>query len=283
MTIRRVFRVQQSREMKEGAGVTVRRAMGHIDTDVMDPFLLLDDFGSDNPDEFKAGFPWHPHRGIETVTYMLEGKVAHEDSTGGSGVIRPGEVQWMTAGSGIIHQEMPDPKEDSIRGLQLWVNLPSSKKMTDPKYRGLSRDDMPEVELDDGIRIKIIAGEVGGMKGPVEGIAVDPEYLDVKMPANSDFNHPVDEEHTVLAYVVEGEAVFGSNQDRVSKGNLVVLTDGDQVRVQTGPEEARFILVSGKPLNESIAWRGPIVMNTQEEIRTAFMEYRQGTFVKTST
>jgi hypothetical protein len=268
--------------MKEGAGVTVRRAMGHLDTELLDPFLLLDDFGSDNPDEFKAGFPWHPHRGIETVTYMLEGKVAHEDSTGGSGVIHPGEIQWMTAGSGIIHKEMPDPGEDRIRGLQLWVNLPSSRKMTDPKYRGISESMIPEVELDGGIRIKIIAGEVQGMRGPVEGIAVDPEYLDVKMPANRDFTHPVDEEHTVFAYIVKSEAAFGSNEDRVSKGNLVVLTDGNQVRAQTGPKEARFILVSGKPLKESIAWRGPIVMNTQEEIRTAFAEYRRGTFVRTS-
>ncbi len=282
MTVRRVFRVQQGREMKEGAGVTVRRAMGHLDTDIMDPFLLLDDFGSDNPDEFKAGFPWHPHRGIETVTYMLEGKVAHEDSTGGSGVIHPGEVQWMTAGSGIIHQEMPDPDEDRIRGLQLWVNLPSSKKMTDPMYRGLIEDDIPEVELDDGIRVKIIAGKVEGMKGPVEGIAVDPEYLDVMMPSKSEFNHSVDKDHTVFAYVVEGEAAFGPDQDSVRKGNLVVLTEGSQVRVQTGANQARFILVSGKPLNEPIVWRGPIVMNTQEEISTAFMEYRQGSFVKTS-
>jgi len=282
MTVRRVLRKQQARQMKEGAGVTVHRAMGHLDTDLLDPFLLLDDFGSDNPEEFKAGFPWHPHRGIETVTYMLEGKVAHEDSTGGSGVIRPGEVQWMTAGSGIIHQEMPDPEEDRIRGLQLWVNLPTLRKMTDPQYRSLSENEIPEAELDDGIRIKIIAGAVNGIKGPVEGIAVDPEYLDVEMPPNTEFNHPVNEYHTVFAYVVEGEAVFGSDQDGLGKGNLVIFTEGNQVGVKTGQEGTRFILVSGKPLNEPIAWRGPIVMNTQEEIRTAFMEYRQGSFVKTS-
>jgi len=266
----------------EGAGVRLKRAFGSQgNVQLLDPFLLLDDFHSDDPDDYIAGFPWHPHRGIETVTYMLHGKVKHEDSIGNSGVIRDGDVQWMTAGSGIIHSEMPQQTEGVLRGLQLWVNLPAADKMMDPRYREFTRPDIPEIPLKNGAKIKIISGEVEGTQGPVRDIVVDPEYLDVFIPDGEVFEKPVKNGYTVFAYVLEGEGYFSEERDTMIKeDHLVIFGDGNRVTVTAGETPVRFLLVSGKPLREPVAWHGPIVMNTQEELSIAFTEYQNGTFIK---
>jgi quercetin 2,3-dioxygenase len=278
-TIRTVI---QARPTMEGAGVHLKRVFGNHEVPLFDPFLLLDDFRSNNPDHYRAGFPWHPHRGIETITYVLNGEVEHGDSMGNKGVITSGDTQWMTAGSGIIHQEMPRGDEAGrMEGFQLWANLPGSHKMMAPRYRDIKRAQVPEVALDNGVKIKIICGRVGGHEGPVTGIIIEPEYLDVTVPANAEFKHPTQHGHTVFAYVIEGLGVFDETKRQpIGNGTLCLYADGDHISVITKEEPVRFLLVSGKPLGEPVAWYGPIVMNSDEELQFAFEEYRNGTFIK---
>ncbi len=280
--IREVKVTLKSRSTMEGAGVRLKRAFGYADSS-LDPFLLLDDFHSDNPNDYMAGFPWHPHRGIETITYMLNGNIEHGDSMGNNGIIGAGDVQWMTAGGGIIHQEMPKKNENDpvLAGFQLWANLPASHKMMDPRYRDIKKDQIPEVIVNESARVKIICGEVNGVKGPVQDIVTDPEYLDVSIEPNSEFKHAIDNTHNVFAYIIEGEAIFDPIKDTlVNAENLVIYRDGDEIVVKTKEIPVRFLLISGKPIGEPVAWRGPIVMNTEEELRIAFREYSQGTFIK---
>ena len=278
--IRTIYQIIESQSIMEGAGVRLRRAFGR-DHPKLDPFLLLDDFGSDNPEDYMSGFPWHPHRGIETITYVLHGKVKHEDSLGNAGVIGEGDVQWMTAGSGIIHQEMPEKAEGLMSGFQLWSNLPSSNKMMHPRYQEVKKSEIPEVQITDKIRVKVICGEVEGIKGPVQDIVTEPEYLDVTIQPNTVFKHPIKEDHNSFAYIIEGEGYFDEKQKKkVEKHQLVVLEDGDEIKISTYESKLRFLLISGKPIREPVAWSGPIVMNTQEELRLAFEEYRNGTFTK---
>ena len=279
--IRKIYKILKSRPTMEGAGVHLNRVFGYHEVPLLDPFLLLDDFHSDNPDDYIAGFPWHPHRGIETVTYMMEGKVEHGDSIGNAGVIESGDCQWMTAGSGIIHQEMPKDVGGTMWGFQLWVNLPASEKMIKPRYQEIKANTVPEVLLGDGIKVRVVAGEVGGVKGPVQDIVVDPEYLDVTMPSNTEFIRGFKPGYKVFAYLILGSGAFEPEPRKLlEKDHLVVFGDGDEVRIKAGEKGARFLLISGKPLNEPVAWYGPIVMNTQEELDTAFREYRKGTFIK---
>ena len=264
----------------EGAGVRLNRVFGHPDAPRFDPFLLLDDFGSDNPDDYLAGFPWHPHRGIETVTYMLSGEVEHGDSLGNKGVIGVGDVQWMTAGGGIIHQEMPQQAEDRLRGLQLWVNLPAVEKMMAPRYREVVADTIPEVSPHDGLRIKIVAGEVVGVRGPVEDIVAGLEYLDITLEPGADLEHPTPSVNTVFAYCIAGRGKVGQGgTHELDRGQLALFTEGASVHAVAGDVPFRFLLVSGKPLGEPVAWSGPIVMNTREELAAAFLEYQEGTFI----
>jgi redox-sensitive bicupin YhaK (pirin superfamily) len=297
--IRKIHKVFRSVPTIEGAGVHLRRAFGFSEVPQIDPFLLLDDFRSDNPDYYLKGFPWHPHRGIETITYMLAGKVEHGDSMGNKGVIFPGDVQWMTAGSGIIHQEMPKGDDTGLMGgFQLWANLPRSHKMMDPRYRGVTGSEIPEVEKENGVRVRIICGTVDGISGPVKDIVTDPEYLDVSVPPHSTFRHATATGHTVFAYVIEGNGYFcqeknpfnyemqGSNyfdlqrEPQESNGTLVLFDDGEEITVSTENDTIRFLLVSGQPIREPVAWYGPIVMNTREELQLALQEFQQGTFVK---
>jgi redox-sensitive bicupin YhaK (pirin superfamily) len=281
--IRKIKVTLKSRPTFEGAGVRLKRAFGYAD-ESLDPFLLLDDFHSDNPRDYMAGFPWHPHRGIETITYMLHGKVEHGDSLGNGGVIGPGDVQWMTAGSGIIHQEMPKKGKHNtlLWGFQLWSNLPASHKMMEPRYRDITSSEIPEVTLNDNkIKIKIISGEINGIKGPVKDIITDPEYLDITISPQSEFIHSIIEGYNVIAYIIEGEGYFDDDRkELVKKETLVIYRDGDGINITTKDNEVRFLLISGKPLKEPVAWRGPIVMNTDEELRIAFEEYQSGTFIK---
>jgi redox-sensitive bicupin YhaK (pirin superfamily) len=265
----------------DGAGVHLKRVFSNRETDLTDPFLLLDFFGSDNPDDYIRGFPWHPHRGIETITYMLEGEVRHEDSIGNSGVIKPGDCQWMTAGSGIIHQEMPNRIEGAMRGFQLWANLPHTYKMMEPRYRDIKESDIPEVTTKSGARVKVVCGELEGTVGPVKEIVTEPEYLDVTLPPNTEFRHAVKRGHTVFAYVFEGQGRFSDGtSELMDVDHLVIFDDGDEVFISSADCGVRFLLISGKPIGEPIAWYGPIVMNTQKEIELAFQEYRDGTFIK---
>jgi redox-sensitive bicupin YhaK (pirin superfamily) len=278
---RPVTRVFRGQETLEGAGVRLHRLFGNAHVPIFDPFLLLDNFSSTNPADYMAGFPWHPHRGIETVTYMLEGRVAHGDSLGNEGVIGSGDVQWMSAGSGIIHQEMPERREGLLSGFQLWVNLPASLKMENPAYRGLAASGIPSVALPDGGKVKVIAGSFQGVTGPVEGIPVDPTYLDVSLPPDSAFEVATPPAFTVFAYTVDGEGQYGPAADRaVGPDNAVLLGEGDRVRVRSGSQGHRFLLVTGRPLHEPVAWYGPIVMNRQEELSQALVELRRGDFVK---
>jgi len=280
--IREVRVTLKSRSTMEGAGVRLKRAFGYADSS-LDPFLLLDDFHSNNPNDYLAGFPWHPHRGIETITYMLHGQIEHGDSMDNSGVIGAGDVQWMTAGSGIIHQEMPKKNENDpvLAGFQLWANLPASHKMMDPRYRDITKEQIPEVIVNDSVRVKIICGKVNGVKGPVQDIVTDPEYLDVSIGPDSEFKHSIDNTHNVFAYVIEGEGIFDPNKETlVNAENLLIFREGDEVLIQTRDKSVRFLLISGKPIGEPVAWRGPIVMNTEEELRIAFNEYSKGTFIK---
>jgi len=279
---RKVRKIFKSQPTIEGAGVHLRRAFGFDEVPLFDPFLMLDDFRGDKPEDYIKGFPWHPHRGIETITYMLHGEVEHGDSLGNKGVIHPGDVQWMTAGSGIIHQEMPkgDPK-GRMGGFQLWANLPAAQKMIDPRYRDVKREHIPVVNLKKGVEIRVICGDVAETKGPVQDIVIDPQYLDVAVPRDSEFIHAVKRGHTAFAYVFEGSGRFDDQKaTSVARENLILFSDGDQVAIRTGGEPVRFLLISGKPIGEPVAWRGPIVMNTQEELKVAFDEYRSGTFIK---
>lgn len=296
---RKIAKVLKSKPTIEGAGVHLKRAFGFSQVPIFDPFLLLDDFRSDNPEHYIKGFPWHPHRGIETITYVLRGDIEHGDSMGNKGIISSGDVQWMTAGSGIIHQEMPkgDP-QGLMYGFQLWANLPKSHKMMDPRYREVKSDQIPEVSLSNDTKIRVICGNVGGMKGPVQDIVTDPEYLDITVPAESEFSHPTKRGHTVFVYVIEGKGYFCKEKEPFSydmegvnyfdmkrdpfleNGDIVLFDDGDQVTVSTDRDYVRFLLISGKPIGEPIAWYGPIVMNTNDELRIAFEEYNNGTFIK---
>lgn len=296
---RKIRKVFMSKPTIEGAGVHLRRGFGFSEVPLFDPFLLFDDFRSAEKEYFTKGFPWHPHRGIETITYVLSGDVEHGDSMGNKGIISSGDVQWMTAGNGIIHQEMPlGDAKGRILGFQLWANLPATMKMMDPRYRDIKAEDIPEVAVEGGTRIKIIAGNLNGTEGPVKDIVIDPEYLDVSVPANSSYQHPTKKGHTVFAYVIEGKGCFCQEKKPFSYeadgasyfdmdtdpyiGNhgLVLFEDGDNMVVTTEEEPVRFLLVSGKPIGEPVAWRGPIVMNTGEELQLAFEEYGNSTFIK---
>ncbi|MDN3510954.1 MAG: pirin family protein [Candidatus Jettenia sp.] len=296
---RKIHKVLKSKPTIEGAGVHLKRAFGYSQVPMFDPFLLLDDFRSDNPMHYIKGFPWHPHRGIETITYVLCGDVEHGDSMGNKGLISSGDVQWMTAGSGIIHQEMPKGDPDGLMfGFQLWANLPKSHKMTEPRYRDVKSNQIPEAVLENGTKIRIICGKVNGKQGPVRDIIIDPEYIDVIVPAQSEFTHPTKRGHTVFAYVIEGKGYFckeknpfsyeieGTNyfdiqrDPFISNKTLVLFDDGDQMMVSTEDDAIRFLLISGKPIVEPVAWYGPIVMNTEDELRIAFEEYSNGTFIK---
>ncbi len=283
---RKVVSILESKPTMEGAGVRLKRAFGYPEVPRLDPFLLLDNFGSNNPDDYMTGFPWHPHRGIKTVTYMIRGKVEHGDSIGNSGVIETGDVQWMTAGSGIVHQEMPKRIEGQMKGFQLWVNLPATMKMMDPRYQGVNADEIPEVIVKEGVKVKVICGEIKGMdglvKGPVRDIVVDPEYLDVSLEDDTEFEHHVKSGYRVFAYVMEGSGVFDHVDGGrvVEQDHLVIFDEEGKVMIRSGEAGVRFLLVSGKPINEPVAWYGPIVMNTNEELNIAFREYREGKFIK---
>ncbi len=278
MKIRKVKNITESRPTMEGAGVKLHRAFGFGDTKATDPFLLLDDFRGDRPGDYMSGFPWHPHRGIETITYMFEGEVEHGDSIGNSGVIGAGDVQWMTAGSGIIHQEMPkESKSGRMGGFQLWANLPAKQKMTTPKYRGLKAKDIPSLKDASG-EVKLICGEYKGVKGPVRDVVIEPEYFDVMLKAGGKFEHPVKDRHNCFAYVYDGEASFAGKA--AGNRSLVYFEDTGNVSAVAGKEGASFLLISGKPLKEPVAWYGPIVMNTDKELEKAFTEYENGTFIK---
>jgi redox-sensitive bicupin YhaK (pirin superfamily) len=278
---RKLDHIFQARPTLEGAGVHLKRVFGNAEVPTFDPFLLLDDFHSDNPDFYMKGFPWHPHRGIETVTYMIEGKVEHGDSMGNKGTIAGGEMQWMTAGCGIVHQEMPKGDSGMLWGLQLWVNLPASHKMMKPRYRDVKTADIPVYKAENGVKVKVIAGKFNGHMGPVQDIICDPEYLDVSVPAGEKFEHKVKREHTVFAYVLEGEGYFDTDKKKViQRENLVLFSDGEKIAIEASEEPLRFLLISGKPIDEPVAWYGPIVMSTEEELELAFEEYRNGTFIK---
>ncbi|RIK04674.1 MAG: hypothetical protein DCC49_13245 [Acidobacteria bacterium] len=278
---RRIKLARTSNPTVEGAGVRLRRAFGNSDARDLDPFLLLDDFRSRNPSDFLAGFPWHPHRGIETITYMLEGTVEHQDSIGNRGVLGAGDLQWMTAGGGILHQEMPGNRP-ALEGFQLWANLPASDKMMDPRYQDIASEDVPVV-VHDGIAVRVMAGSAFGEEGPVRDVVIDPEYLDVAVPPGSEFRHETKRGHTVGAYVFDGAGDFTGTDgglEEFGDTTLLVFDDGDEIRVRTGKAPVRFILFSGRPLNEPIAWAGPIVMNTRAELQQAFDDLDKGSFVR---
>jgi redox-sensitive bicupin YhaK (pirin superfamily) len=300
MSIRPVKRIVQSKPTMEGAGVKLRRAFGFGDTQETDPFLLFDDFRNERPDDYLAGFPWHPHRGIETITYILEGSVEHRDSIGSHGTLGKGDVQWMTAGRGIMHQEMPQgDAQGRMHGFQLWANLPSSLKMTAPRYQDIKGAEVPEIVDDDGTRARVVCGEFWGRRGPVEGVAADPRYVDISVPPGQRKTFKVEVERHAFAYVFEGDGKFASAskplgvltekqvdgeeivfREPAGDRSLVLFNRGDEITVQAGEHGIRFLLVSGKPIQEPVAWYGPIVMNTQAELNQAVSELRNGTFIK---
>ena len=299
MSLRPVKQIFQTKPTIEGAGVRLQRAFGFGKTAEFDPFLLLDDFRSDNPADYMAGFPWHPHRGIETITYVLAGEVAHGDSLGNKGRMTAGDVQWMTAGSGILHQEMPaGDAEGRMHGFQLWANLPASLKMTNPRYQDIPSSAIPEVTEDDGSKARVICGEFWGKRGPVDGVAAEPHYVDISIPPSKRKRIKVETTRNAFAYVFAGAGTFSdaSNPQAVltesavdpnaqptydAKNHSLVLFDrGDEIVVQAGPEGIRFLLVSGQPLEEPVAWQGPIVMNTEAELRQAWSELQSGTFIR---
>ena len=301
MSIRPIKRIIQATPTVEGAGVKLRRAFGFGNTKDFDPFLLFDDFRNENPEDYLAGFPWHPHRGIETITYVLAGAVSHGDSLGNRGTMGAGDVQWMTAGRGILHQEMPaGDAKGRMHGFQLWANLPASLKMTEPRYQDVVSKDIPEVTDDDGTRVRIVCGEFWGKSGPVQGVAADPRYLDIWVPPGKRKTLPVETTRHAFAYVFEGSGTFRAAsepfapltegvgapaqaapvRDETGNRSLVLFDRGDEVTVQAGDAGIRFLLVSGKPLEEPVAWYGPIVMNTEEQLRQAYAELRDGTFIK---
>ena len=278
MKERKISKITEGIETSDGAGVRLNRIISQNLMKETDPFLMLDFFGSNDPDEYIAGFPWHPHRGIETVTYMLNGEVQHEDSMGNKGVIKGGDIQWMTAGSGIVHQEMPKVTDGLMKGFQLWVNLPAEYKMSKPEYQDYSADKIPFIE-NEGAKVKIIAGEFSGIKGPVKGNFIQPLYLDIELDINSKLLIPLKNEYNAFAYIFKGNGYFSENKI-VSEGKLIIFSKGDSINIQTKDENIRLILVAGKPINEPIAWQGPIVMNTQEELITAYKELREDKFIK---
>jgi redox-sensitive bicupin YhaK (pirin superfamily) len=276
---RQVIRIIEPQPVVEGAGVRLKRSIAGAALDYLDPFLLFDHFGSDNPRDYLAGFPMHPHRGIETVTYMLAGVVTHRDSLGNAGTIGAGDVQWMTAGRGIMHEEMPQPKDGRMAGFQLWVNLPARLKMTRPRYQEVAAAQIPEAQLAGGVRVRVIAGRVGDAVGPVTEIAADPAYLDVTLPADAAFTHAIPRGHTAFAYLFGGSGVFGGGETAVGQPKLLVFGDGDLIQARGGRVGVRFLLISGQPLGEPIARYGPFVMNTREEIMQTLEDLRNGTFV----
>jgi len=299
MSIRPVKRILKAQPTIEGAGVSLRRAIGFGDPSEVDPFLLLDDFRSDNPDDYLAGFPWHPHRGIETITYVLAGSVEHGDTLGNKGIISSGDIQWMTAGSGILHQEMPKgDTKGRMHGFQLWANLPSALKMTSPRYQEIKSTEIPEVTDDDGTKVRLVCGDFWGKKGPVDGIAANPVYIDVSVPAGKKKSLSIDTRNNAFAYVFAGSGKFCNASGPLAvptesvgwldttppaeadNRSLILFDSGDEVTVQAGEEGIRFLLITGKPLKEPVAWYGPIVMNTQAELQKAFQELQNGTFIK---
>ncbi|MCH1535785.1 MAG: pirin family protein [Amylibacter sp.] len=300
MSIRAVKSISEAIKTMEGAGVELYRAFGFTDPTELDPFLLFDDFRNDNPLSFEKGFPWHPHRGIETITYVLEGNVDHADSLGNSGSLGAGDIQWMTSGSGILHQEMPKGNsKGQMHGFQLWANLPSELKMTNPRYQDVNSSEIPEIFEDDGTRVKVIVGSFWGKTGPVDGIAADPQYLDIYVPPGVKKTFPVDTYRKTFAYIFDGSGAFDSAsiptgvllekeirgeelniRDMSGNRTLVSFDTGDFVTVQAGENGIRFLLISGKPIQEPVAWHGPVVMNTREELVQAFDELKNGTFIK---
>jgi redox-sensitive bicupin YhaK (pirin superfamily) len=299
VSLRPVKRIVTAQPTLEGAGVKLHRAFGFGNTREVDPFLLFDDFRNENPNDYLAGFPWHPHRGIETITYVLAGTVNHGDSLGNKGAMGAGDVQWMTAGRGILHQEMPQGDEKGrMHGFQLWANLPSRLKMTEPRYQDIQAKDIPEITDDDGTHVRVIIGDFWGQRGPVDGIAADPRYLDISVPANRRKTLPVELGQNAFAYVFEGSGTFRAASrpgpvltegadpnappapDMTGNRSLVLFDAGDEVTVQAGEQGIRFLLVSGRPIEEPVAWYGPIVMNTEQELRQAYAELQDGTFIK---
>ncbi|NMB78606.1 MAG: pirin family protein [Methanomicrobiales archaeon] len=276
-----ILRRSTSPATREGAGVLLRRAFGYHDIPLFDPFLMLDDFRADWPEDYLAGFPWHPHRGIETVTYMLAGKIEHGDSMGHAGTVDAGAVQWMTAGSGIIHQEMPQPVDGMMGGFQLWVNLPKAHKMMDPRYQEIPADEVPVVTLPGGVTINIICGNVDGVAGPVKDLVAEPEYLDIALDPGARYSHPVRPGYMAAAYVFSGSAQFDERRGPQADHSMLLFGDeGVVVTARAGPEGVRFLFFSGKPLREPIAWGGPIVMNTEAELKQAFADYKNKTFIR---
>jgi hypothetical protein len=281
--LRKIQAIIDPTPVVEGAGVRLKRSLGGEKLNYLDPFLLFDHFGSPNAEDYQAGFPMHPHRGIETVTYMLAGEVHHRDTLGNAGSIGAGDVQWMTAGGGILHEEMPQIRPEGNAGFQLWVNLPASLKMTQPRYQDIPSGEIPEVTTDDGAKIRVIAGNVSGTYGAVTGIAANPTYLDVFIPPGRSFTQSVPQGHTAFAYVFEGKGAFVEDDERsqklITQTKLVVWEDGDMVKIVTGEEEVRLLLISAQPLGEPIARYGPFVMNTKDEIAQALLDLKQGTFI----
>ncbi len=281
--IRQIEEAWKSRPTIEGAGVHLNRAFGHGEAPRLDPFLLLDDFRSRRPAEYRAGFPWHPHRGIETITYMLRGRVEHGDSMGNRGTISAGDIQWMTAGSGIIHQEMPEgDDEGAMEGFQLWANLPARHKMMDPRYRGIGSASVPVVQKEAGVSVKVVCGTVEGIAGPVRDVVIDPGYIDVTVNAGAIFRHnDIPAGYTAFAYLLEGNAVFCGQGGHVDANTLVLFgRGGGGITAEAADTGVRFLLIWGRPIYEPVAWYGPIVMNTEEELRQAFEEYQNGTFIR---
>ena len=299
MSLRPVKKITESRPTMEGAGVRLRRAFGFGRTNEFDPFLLFDDFRNERPEDYIKGFPWHPHRGIETITYVLSGSVSHGDSLGNQGTLGAGDVQWMTAGKGILHQEMPKGNtQGQMHGFQLWANLPSQLKMTQPRYQDVESKDIPEITDDDGTHVRIVCGEFWGKRGPVDGIAADPQYLDITVPAGKSKRFKVDRARNVFAYVFDGDGKFKDSSDPlpiktermtdtfeeivtydVGNRSLVLFNPGDEIVVQAGDAGMRFLMVSGQPIQEPVAWYGPIVMNTEAELQQAFKDLQDGTFI----
>lgn len=284
MSTRTVKDIIKAKKATDGAGVKLNRVFSHEETSLTDPFLLLDHLKNEDPAKGMPGFPWHPHRGIETITYMLDGGIQHEDSLGNKGALNPGDVQWMTAGSGIIHQEMPlDGAGNRYHGFQLWANLPSSHKMMSPRYQDIPSVEIPEETEDDGSKARIITGSFRGKTGPVSGIVTDPTYVDLMVPPDKEIRIPISLEQNAFAYIFEGSALFAHSSrpyDLAGNESLVLFDSGDEIRLRSGEKGVRFLLISGRPLKETIAWYGPIVMNTRDELVQAFDEYEKGTFLK---
>jgi hypothetical protein len=272
-------RMVKAQSTSDGAGVKLKRVFGHHELPDFDPFLLFDHFGSKEAKDYMAGFPWHPHRGIETVTYMLKGSVEHGDSMGNEGVIFEGDVQWMTAGGGVIHQEMPQESPGGMEGFQLWVNLPEKQKMMKPRYREIKAKEIPEVYLKSGIKVKVIAGKFMDTTGPVQELVVPCDYFDISLQAGSIFRHGIKEDKKVVVYVYRGNIFLPEDETEVGPGNAVILDEGNEVEI-AGKSDASFLLFAGKPLNEPIHWGGPIVMSSKEDLNKAFEDYNKGTFIQ---